>query len=206
MLSMLGCFRQKVLERKRAISWWKQQTNFASVQNLTWPWLQSRWCQDVYVSAMSWQRRLEVIWWEACAQFQNSWTTEVIMQTMCIAGEREDSRAATEIQKQQKVLQVLLSNTPPILSTKSLLFQRATLARQRRLYYRRRKRFSGEIRPNTWLVAESLGTAAVDIVASCHSCRIFAFSARIYFALGHLTCLVANLCQHRAYELDESWN
>jgi len=101
------------------------------------------------------------------------------MHTLCKASEREDSRAATEIQKQQKVLQVLLSNTPPILSTKSLLFQRATLARQRRLYYRRRKRVSGEIRPNTWLVAESLGTAAVDIVASCHSCRIFALSAGI---------------------------
>ena len=34
------------------------------------------------------------------------------MHTLCKAGENEDSRAATEIQKQQKVLQVLLSNTP----------------------------------------------------------------------------------------------
>ena len=97
--------------------------------------------------------------------------TKKLLCVLCVKQVKMKSRAATEIQKQQKVLQVLLSDTPPILSTKSLLFQRATLARQRRLYYRSRKRFSGEIRPNTWLVAESLGTATVDIVASCHSCR-----------------------------------
>ena len=79
---------------------------------------------------------------------QISRTTEVIMQTMCIWIGKEDWWATAEIQKQQKVLQVLLSNTPPILSTQSLLFQRATLARQRRVYYRRRKRLSGEFKPN----------------------------------------------------------